>query len=456
MMWIKKHKFSELYEMSSGISSKPEQAGHGAHFLSFSTVFNNYFIPDQISDKMDTSLKEQEIYSIMEGDIFLTRTSETLDELGMSCVAIKDYPNSTYSGFLKRLRPNQDDVTYAKFMAFYLRSDLFRKTMTNNAIMTLRASLNEQIFSYLDLLLPSYDHQKSIGDLLFDISEKIELNNRINAELESMAKLIYDYWFVQFDFPISAAQAAAMGRPELEGKPYKSSGGKMVWKGELRRDVPEGWDVENLSAYGEFKNGVNYDPGVPGETTARIINVRNVSSSSIFISNHGLDYIKLRGNDVRKYLVDESTILIARSGIPGATRMIADYAENTIYCGFIISFNVDEIKNKTVLFYHLKDIEKAMTNKSAGTILKNVSQGTLKDLKFPMPGKHFDYVLNAFNSTIEPILGKINLIQKENQSLIELRDWLLPMLMNGQVRVREDEGVRMAAEPSAVYKTKAN
>lgn len=146
MSKLKEYKFDELYTISSGISSKPNQAGHGAQFVSFSTVFNNYFLPDVLNDFMDTSEREQEIYSIKKGDIFLTRTSETLDELGMSCVAVKDYPNSTFSGFLKRLRPKQINITYDKYMGFYLRSKFFRKAMTNNAIMTLRASLNENIF----------------------------------------------------------------------------------------------------------------------------------------------------------------------------------------------------------------------------------------------------------------------------------------------------------------------
>src|SRR5580698_748495 len=140
---LKEYKFNKLYAIGSGISSKPEQAGHGAPFASFSTVFNNYFLPDQLVEYMDTSAREQETYSIKKGDILLTRTSETIDELGMSCVAIKDYPKATFSGFVKRLRPTQINVTYDKYMGFYLRSRFFRKTMTNNAIMTLRASLNE-------------------------------------------------------------------------------------------------------------------------------------------------------------------------------------------------------------------------------------------------------------------------------------------------------------------------
>ena len=158
---LKNYKFDELYEISSGISSKPEQAGHGFPFISFSTVFDNYFLPSSLPDLMDTSEKERITYSVKEGDIFLTRTSETLDELGMSCVAVKDMPNTTYSGFLKRLRPTQQDITYHKFMAFYLRSNLFRKAMKNNALMTLRASFNEQIFSYLDLILPEYKQQQA-------------------------------------------------------------------------------------------------------------------------------------------------------------------------------------------------------------------------------------------------------------------------------------------------------
>ncbi len=136
---LNKYKFSELYVMSSGISSKSEQAGHGSCFLSFSVVFNNYFLPDTLIDLMDSSEKEQQTYSIKKGDIFLTRTSETLDELGMSCVALKDYSGATFSGFLKRVRPIQTNITYDKYMGFYLRSKFFRKTMNNNAVMTLRA-----------------------------------------------------------------------------------------------------------------------------------------------------------------------------------------------------------------------------------------------------------------------------------------------------------------------------
>lgn len=237
------YKFDKLYQMNSGITSRPEQAGHGAPFLSFSTVFNNYFLPPELGDRMDTSKGEQDQYSIKTGDIFLTRTSEVIDELGMSSVALKNYPKATYSGFLKRLRPTKADITYPKFMAFYLRSRLFRKTMTNNAVLTLRASLNENIFSYLELLLPKYSEQVKAGDFLFLLNQKIELNNRINAELEAMGKALYDYWFVQFDFPNENC------------KPYKSSGGRMAYNSALRREIPARWKAGTLDDLGRIVGG---------------------------------------------------------------------------------------------------------------------------------------------------------------------------------------------------------
>lgn len=122
-MGMKKYKFDKLYSMSSGLSSKPNQAGHGADFVSFSTIFNNQILPFTLHDKMDTSEDEQKIYSVKKGDILITRTSETLDELAMSSVALKDYDNTTFSGFAKRLRPTQynldNKITYDKYMAFY-------------------------------------------------------------------------------------------------------------------------------------------------------------------------------------------------------------------------------------------------------------------------------------------------------------------------------------------------
>lgn len=437
MSKLKTYRFSDIYEISSGISSKPEQAGHGKPFLSFSTVFNNYFLPDELSDLMDISEDEEKTYSIREGDIFLTRTSETLDELGMSSVAVKNYPKASYSGFLKRIRPTKQGITYPKFMAFYLRSKLFRKTMNNNAIMTLRASFNEQIFSYLELILPEFNEQIKIGDLLYTMNQKIELNNKINYELEGMAKLIYAYWFVQFDFPFDFAQ----GKPADDSsdpkdvKPYKSSGGKMVWNKELKREIPEGWEsdiVENLLAK---------------ET-------RTVKKLSSQYENYGLIPIIDQSTDfICGYTDDEESRItseLPRIVFGDHTRILKfinfDFARGADGTQVLLS------KNKRVpqhFFYHtLLKID--LSNYGYARHFK-----FLKDTRIIIPNyelvRKFEIQAKSYYDTI-----KHNKFQ--NIQLSSLRDWLLPMLMNGQLRVVDknlnfEEKLRMVAEERANYTT---
>ena len=281
---IKKYPFSELYEMSSGISTTKAQAGHGYPFVSFGTVFNNYFLPEQLPDLMDTSEKEQDIYSIKEGDILITRTSETIDELAMSCVATKDYPKATYSGFTKRLRPKTTGIAYHKYLAFYLRGYLFRKAVTNNAFMTLRASFNEDIFSFLNLYLPEYQEQVKIGDMLYNMERKIRLNQKICSELEAMAKTLYDYWFVQFDFP------------DENGKPYRTSGGEMVWNEQLKREIPKGWEVSTV-----------------GKTIDKIPNTARIPSSE-YLRDGSIPVIDQSSDFIAGYTNNPDSILKSKSG----------------------------------------------------------------------------------------------------------------------------------------------
>ncbi|AQW99870.1 type I restriction endonuclease subunit S [Elizabethkingia anophelis] len=235
-----------------------------------------------------------------------------------------------------------------------------------------------------------------------------------------MAKTLYDYWFVQFDFP------------NEDGKPYKSSGGKMIYNDILKREIPEGWEVKKIENLGSLKNGINYDPKLEGDSLAKIINVRNISQSSIFIENNDLDKLKLDQKDINKYLVDDNSIIIARSGTPGATRLIKNFESNTIYCGFIICLTVSDLRNLNLLYFNLKDFEKNINSQSNGTIMKNVNQQVLNNFDIIIPESK---ILNNFNTTINSIFDKILNNIKQNQELISLRDWLLPMLMNGQVKV---------------------
>jgi type I restriction enzyme S subunit len=383
--------------MSSGISSKPEQAGHGAPFASFSTIFNNYFLPESLPDKMDTSEKEQEIYSIKKGDIFLTRTSETIDELGMSCVALSDYPNATFSGFVKRLRPLQNDLTYERYMGFYLRSKFFRKTMTNNAIMTLRASLNEDIFSYLDLYLLDIDEQRKVGDFLFFINSKIDINKRINSELETFSKMLYDYWFVQFDFP------------DRQGKPYKTNGGKMIWSQELKREIPENWD------------SIKIGDCLSSEKTAKKIRASEILSEGIIpVIDQSTDFIAGFTNDKTSLLKFKEPRILFGDHTRVLKLINFDFARGADGTQVLISNNSRMPQH---LFYHtLLKID--LSNYGYARHYK-----FLKDMPIILPEQS---VSTQFE---EIVLSKYEMIRQnifQNMELSKLRDWLLPMLINGQ------------------------
>ncbi|HAR1773732.1 TPA: restriction endonuclease subunit S [Enterococcus faecium] len=422
MSKLTKYKFSDLYEMSSGISSSKQQAGHGSPFISFSTVFNNYFLPEELPDLMDTSLKEQEIFSVKKDDVFITRTSETVDALAMSCVAVKDYPKATFSGFVKRLRPKTTGIVYSKYIAFFLRSKYFRKVLDCNTIMTLRASFNEDMFSFLYLYLPDYEEQVRIGDLLYKMEMKIRTNNKINDNLEQQILSIYHYLFTQFDFP------------DEVGNPYCSSGGKMMQNDILKRNIPITWKVKTLGELCSFQNGINYDKGIIGDKDYRIINVRNISSSSILLDENELDIISLPHKKGDKYCVTDDSIIIARSGIPGATRILFKPTTNTIFCGFIICCTPTDKELQYYLTFYLKLLEGSSATQTGGSILQNVSQDTLSSLPVPIPPK---MLLDEFNQTVLQTFELIHTNMNETSQLINLRDWLLPMLMNGQATIND-------------------
>lgn len=410
------YKFSELYDINSGISSTKEQAGHGAPFVTFSDVFNNYFLPDTLSQKMDTSVKEQEKCSVKEGDIFLTRTSETLDELAMSSVAVKNYPHATFSGFLKRLRPKKKNVTYAKYMAFYLRGQYFRKIIDNNATMTLRASFNEDIFSWLHLLLPSYNEQKKIGDWLFSIEQKMQLNNKMNATLEAMAKTLYDYWFVQFDFP------------DEHGRPYKTSGGSMTYNEELGREIPTGWEVGKLNQFIELQKETINPKLFPNQLFEHY---------SIPAYDAGRIPVFERGIDIHsgKYKVNEEVILYSKLN-PQFKRIWKPYCfTDNMVCS--TEWLVFLPKDKSITgfiyailnsdYYQLYMIQQAAS--STGSRSRVQPENSLS-YAFAKPTNE---ILYKFSDIYKYILEKEYKNLAENRHLTQLRDFLLPLLMNGQV-----------------------
>ena len=301
----------------------------------------------------------------------------------------------------------------------YYFFEYIKKEIQKSASGSIQDNINIDYLSKMRIKVPEKKYQDKIVELLSSIDKKILLNNQINQELEAMAKTLYDYWFVQFDFP------------DQNGKPYKSSGGKMVYNPELKREIPEGWRVEKLGDVAKFKNGINYEKTSSGSEKIKIINVRNISSSTIFVNQTDLDEISLENDKSTNFIVNEGMILITRSGIPGATRLVSELEAKTVYSGFIIASEVNDLIFKNLIFYYLKNVEEVLKNQSAGTIMKNISQSVLTDMVISLPPQN---VLLKFNSIIDNLLEQMKNVQRQNQELTQLRDWLLPMLMNGQVK----------------------
>lgn len=421
MSKLHKYAFSDLYDISSGISSTKEQAGHGAPFVSFSTVFNNYFLPDVLPDLMDTSIVDQEKCSIKKGDILITRTSETVDELAMSCVVLKDYPKATFSGFVKSLRPKTTGIVYEKYMAFFLRSEYFRKVINAKTIMTLRASFNEDIFSFLDLYLPDYEEQVKIGDFLYNIEKKIQCNKKVNDNLEHQLKLMYDYWFMQFDFP------------DENGKPYRSSGGTMVWNEQLKRDIPIYWCASSVSLVYEILSGFPFSSEfyVPNGKY-KLLTIKNVQDTGINLDvDNCVDQIPSKMPDY--CMLKPLDILMSLTGNVG--RIGIFYSNNCLLNQRVALVRSRNQEMNGYVYFLLKS---DLMRKQLETIANGSSQQNLSPIEA-------ERIIIPYNPVLAIKYSKyanksLNIIANnlaENERLTQLRNWLLPMLMNGQATIAD-------------------
>lgn len=292
----------------------------------------------------------------------------------------------------------------------------------------------------IKITYPDIPSQNLINTVLSALDSKIELNNRINAELEAMAKTLYDYWFVQFDFPISEEQAIAMGKPELKGKPYKSSGGKMVYNKELKREIPDGWEVKPLAEIvSRIGTGLNpRDNFKLGNGSNYYITIKNIEYGKIIfdekcdkIDDKTLEIINKRSD------LKIGDILFTSIEPVGRTYLIQDLPRNWNIneSVFTVRPNYELIDSEYLYMLLSSEYLRTFAKKvSTGSIHKGIRIGVLNS--FLSPYKDYQ-LIKSFSEKINPILKRIYIVQQENQQLSSLRDWLLPMLMNGQVTVKD-------------------
>ena len=312
------------------------------------------------------------------------------------------FPHNT-SLFVKDFKGN--DIEYIYYLLQYLdlgnqKSGSGVPTMNRNHLHPIK------IRAYRDKSC----QQRAIK-ILSLIDKKIQINNQINQELESMAKTLYDYWFVQFDFP------------DQNGKPYKSSGGKMVYNPELKREIPEGWGVEKL------ENIANITMGQSPKGTS----YNEVGEGMLFFQ--GSTDFGWRFPMARQYttepsrMAEEDDILLSVRA-PVGTLNIAD----TRCCiGRGLAAINSKVGANSYIFNVMQDFKKLFDlRNSVGTTFGSITKDDLYNLKIIYPPNE---LLMNFDQLVKSFDREIKNRSRQNQELTQFRDWLLPMLMNGQVKV---------------------
>ena len=276
--------------------------------------------------------------------------------------------------------------------------------------------INPDNFLDINIILPGLAEQKRIGKLLSDIDHKIELNRAINQNLEAMAKQLYNYWFVQFDFP------------NEEGKPYKSSGGKMVWNEKLKREIPFGWHCGNLFEIAVFTNGLACQKFRPkdDEASLPVIKIREmhdgISADTEKVTPNIPESVKVYNGDVLFSWSASLEVMLWAYGLGGLNQHI---------------FKVTSANDFPKSFYYFQlldyiDVFKKVAE-ARKTTMGHITQDHLQQSTIAIPDNKD--IADKFEELISPIFKQIVKLQEEISNFLKQRDELLPLLMNGQITI---------------------
>lgn len=331
--------------------------------------------------------------------------------------------------------PNENyDPLFLKFSIDSLYSYLI-KISTGSA----RDNLSQDIIKELQIGLPVLKQQQRIASVLSSLDDKIELNNRINAELEAMAKTLYDYWFVQFDFP------------NEEGKPYKSSGGKIVYNEKLKREIPEGWKVKLLGD--EFETLLGGTPSTANKSfwengTINWLNSGEIANFPILTSELSITQDAINKSSTN--LLPKGSVLLSITRHLRTSILAIDACINQSVIGIQPNFNI----KSNYLYPYVKNEIPRLMGLRTGAQQPHINKDIVDNSYIMLPESS---IIKQYNERTDKIYDLIIDKAKENQQLVSLRDWLLPMLMNGQVGFKEEKQeqsqvVNMAAELESQYR----
>ena len=433
-MELKKYKLADIAKIEiSGVDKKTIEGETPVRLCNFVDVYYNWAITKEKAKAfMVASAKQTEIdkCSIGKGMVAITKDSETRDDIGIATYIADDFEDVLLGYHCALITPNPAIVD-GKYLNAFMHTRYIQKYFENNASGSgQRYTLSNDTISNIPVLLPSIEEQHTIGKLLADLDRKIELNKQINDNLEAMAKQLYDYWFVQFDFP------------NEEGKPYKSSGGAMVWNEKLKREIPEGWKVANVFDELSVQYGFPFSTELFTEepTNIPVVRIRDILENSVSAySEEEVD---------EKYKLQKQDLLV---GMDGNFHM--NYWNDNVSYLNQRSVRLRTKSKSTVSImqakYDIAPYIKAKELRAKGSTVGHLSDKDLKEL-FVLVSPNVDF-RNKFNSILAEIIEN----RCEMIELTKQRDELLPLLMNGQASVNYHLSV-LFLSPFILYREQYN
>ncbi len=420
----------EVYDFRSGLSKAASEFGSGYPFLTYKDVFYNFFVPPELGDLVNSTETERAAYDIRRGDVFLTRTSETMDELGMSCVALRDVPFATFNGFTKRLRPKADAEIQPEFAGYFFRSPRFRRDVTAMSSLSTRASLNNEMLNRLRIEFPDVVTQTAIGCILKGIDDKIQQNRRTTLELERLARTIFRAWFIDFE-PVKAKAAGAAAFPSMSQVAFDAL--PIHFVDSDIGPVPEGWEVTSISKIATYLNGLalqKYPPRGDG-TDVRVIKIAELRKGSA----HGADWAN--GDVPSQYMIGDRDLLFSWSGTLEAGFWFGGKGALNQHLFKVTSAHFPSWFCFLWISHHLPWFRTIAASKA--TTMGHIKRSHLLEAKVVVPAVD---VLREGNGVIGPLYDSHAQLMVESRKLAELRDLLLPKLLSGELLVRIEGGAK--------------
>lgn len=400
MMLSHMTRIGEIAQVFDGPHATPKKISSGPYFLSISSLekgrldlTKSAFLSEEDFNKWTKRVTPEE------GDLLFSYETR-LGEAALMPAGIK----ACLGRRMGLLRINKDKAV-PEYVLYAYMSPAFQQTIKANTLTGAtvdRLSISE--FPDFPIRIPPLEEQEKVANLLGRIDKKIALNNRINAELEAIAKTLYDYWFVQFDFP------------DANGNPYKTSGGKMVYNATLKREIPMGWEIKKISEVALVKAG--------GDKPGSYSDFRS-DEFSIPVFSNGVSSEGLYGY-TNVAVVNKPSITVSARGTIGYSVLRLKPFFPIIRLLVLTPYQDNALK-------FLEETIKRLSFENSGSVQQQLTVPQISEISVLYPTEQ---LLNIYTKRIWPLIKKMELIKEQSSKLQQLRDWLLPLLMNGQVTVK--------------------